>query len=148
MTELQVRNCGECPFVLQCETQLQKSHDTKQAIMQMAVGDVLDSEVAPAISEMLQSMPELAEDILPDYQNEQDVAAALRKGAASVLERMDEQDESILSVANLGTLACNGPLKMRASKGNVTTTVTVCNNPLLGEGSQMEDVVVSRSPRQ
>lgn len=147
MTSLEVGNCGECPFVQQCAEQLGRFATMKEAITLAVTQDSVDDEIAPAILEFLQASPDLAEGVLADVSSKEDVAARLRKSAATIMNLMDNNDEALIEIANAGTAVCKGPLKMRASKDGSTITATICNNPLLPAGEQIEDVVVNRRPR-
>ena len=62
-----------------------------------------------------------------------EVADEIKKQARTTvvdgLDTLDSDIESIYADINANTLACDGILKMRATKGDATYTVSVCTSP-------------------
>lgn len=52
----------------------------------------------------------------------------IRKVTGDSMEMIDRDIEDKRAEINANALSCSGPLKMRASKGGITYTVTVCTS--------------------
>jgi hypothetical protein len=132
--------------VQQCAEELEKLQAQKADITDIAVDDSIDSVVAPAFLELFRESTELMGADMPVFDTEQDIAAAIRKNAAALLTEIDRQEEMMITMTNIGTTACGGPLKMRATREGVTTTATICHNPAMPQSEHTEPVVITRQP--
>lgn len=62
-------------------------------------------------------------------ENIEELKSGIRKLVGDGLDNIDDEIDSLNAEINANAIACDGVLKMRASKGDVTYTVSVCTSP-------------------
>lgn len=102
--------------------------DLKKKLTALLINKHIVNHVGESLMSNGQEFDEMIDENIP-LEMADEVKKQLRSSVVEGLDNIDENIESIQADINANTLACDGILKMRATKGDATYIVGVCTSP-------------------